>query len=364
MKIFFYGHAAGMGAGHFVRSLRLAAAAQSLGAEVMVVHPGPELSSLNRDGIPMLELPPLEKGGGLSLAERRGTILAQHLGSWKPDAVVCDTVPFGHAGEMLATLEQAREESWATDFWWGLPYAEMSRAAPLKNPRLRKALSVYRGVLAYAEQDDYDPVPPYRDFPLPGEVHHVGMVTETLPPLATKSKGGSATIACLVGSGGLDGAAVLVEKLQRLRPAGSILRYVAGPLARPEARNPDGVEVLGEADLATAVAGVDAVICRVGYNTAYALMTTDLPVLLVPTAWPEQFQRARQLDRLDSVLVWLEGESEEALAQRLAALLELPRVERRLPFRTDGAINAAKLLLARDCVAPGAARGKPTRDGQ
>lgn len=344
MKVVFYGHAAGMGAGHFVRSLRLAAATKALGAEVMVVHPGPELSSLNVEGIPMLDLPPLRKAVEMSLAEKRGQLLAEYLGNWRPNAVVCDTLPFGHGGEMLATLERARTESWSTHFWWGLPYAEMSKVAPLKNPRLRKALGVYRGVLAYAEPGEYDPVPAYRDFPLPGQVHHVGMVTETLPP-PTGNSTGSPIIACLVGSGGLNGAAPLVEKLLRLRPTGSKVRYVAGPLAKPEARNPEGVEVLGEADLATAVADVDAVVCRVGYNTAYALMTTDLPVLLVPTAWPEQFQRARQLAELDSVLVWLEEQGEEVLAQRLAALLELPRVERRLPFRTNGAANTARVLL-------------------
>ena len=344
MKAFFYGHVAGMGAGHFVRSLRLASATRALGADVMVVHPGAELSSLNVEGIPMLDLPPLPKAAEMSLIERRGHLLAENLGNWRPDAVVCDTLPFGHGGEMLTTLEQARAEGWSTRFWWGLPYAETSKVAPLKNPRLRKALSVYRGVLAYAEQGDYDPVPPYQDFPLPGQVHHVGMVTETL---LCRLKGPNSippTIACLVGSGGLSGAASLVEKLLRLRPAGSKVRYVAGPLAKPEARNPEGVEVLGEADLATAVADVDAVVCRVGYNTAYALMTTDLPVLLVPTAWPEQFQRAHQLAELDSVLVWLEEEGEEVLTRRLGALLELPRVERRLPFRTDGAANAARVL--------------------
>ena len=350
MKIFFYGHTAGMGAGHFVRSLRLAAAAKARGCEVLVTSPGPELSVLNREEVPTLALTPLQGlSTDLSVVERRGKELLDGLRAWRPDMVVVDTLPFGQGGELLSVLTAAHQEAWDTQFWWGLPYAESPHVRGLKNPRLRKAISGYRGVLVYGEKGAYDPVPAYREFPLPAEIHHVGMVTESLDISSGQAE---PTIACLVGSGGLDGAAKLVEVLRSSRPEGVRIRYVPGPLARCDARAPEGVEVVPEADLSTALSGVSAVVSRVGYNTAYSLMKTDLPTLFLPTAWPEQFQRAEELSELESVLVCRESEMESHLKDRLASLMELPKVSRRLPFRTDGAANAANVLLASVKEAP------------
>lgn len=347
MRIFFYGHAAGLGAGHFARSLRLAQAAREAGAEVMVTHPGPELEVLNQAEIPLLPLPPLRGlSADLTLVEARGTALLDGLRGWRPDVVVVDTLPFGQGGELLASLGAAHEENWPVRFWWGLPYAE-SKVGPLKNPRLKKALARYHGMLVYTEPDRYDPVPAYAHFPPPPRVHHVGMVTEAVRTTPSPEP----RLACLVGSGGLAGAPELLRAVARQCPEGVALRYVAGPLAQSHGRLPKGVEVLPEANLEQALRGASAVISRAGYNSAYSLMRTDLPVLLVPTAWPEQFQRAEQLAGLDGVLVLPESELEPGLGQALERLLQLPRLSRQLPFRVDGAQQAARLLLQADCDA-------------
>ena len=350
MRVFFYGHAAGLGAGHFVRSLRLAEAARLGGAEVMVTSPGPQLQRLNRQDVPLLPLPALQGlQADLELVEQRGRAIVEFLRQWQPDQVVVDTLPFGHGGELLPTLAAAAEEGWPCRFWWGLPYAE-AKVSPLKNPRLRKALTHYYGLLVYAEANEFDPVPSYAAFPLPERVFHVGMVTEPM----LKGDAHEPMLACLVGSGGLAGASQLIAAVARQRPNGVAVRYVAGPLAGVRCATPDGdttqtplrgVETVPEADLNQALLGVSAVVSRVGYNTAFSLMRGDLPVLFIPTAWPEQFQRAQQLSKLEGVMVLSEERVETSLAESLARLLELPRRPRQLPFRVDGASNAADLLL-------------------
>jgi predicted glycosyltransferase len=182
------------------------------------------------------------------------------------------------------------------------------------------------------------------------------MITEPM----RKSDTHGPTLACLVGSGGLAGASQLIAAVARQRPEGVGVRYIAGPLAElPEqsdgrvgepARIPPpfpGVETVPEAELNQALLGVSAVVSRAGYNTAYSLMRGDLPVLFIPTAWPEQFQRAQQLSKLEGVMVLSEEKVETGLEESLARLLELPRRPRRIPFRVNGASNTANLLLAR-----------------
>jgi predicted glycosyltransferase len=350
MRIFFYGHAAGLGAGHFARSLRLAEQARALHAEVMLPSPGPALLALNRSAIPLLELP-AASGLATDVAARqaRAERLLEFLHDWKPDAVVVDTVPFGHGGEMLPSLEAAARERWKTAFWWGLPYAE-ARAGALRNPRLKSALQAYRGVLVYAEPDRHDPVPAYQSFPLPGRIHHVGVVAETLPPPGPTR--GSPLLVALVGSGALKGVPELFAALIAERPEGTRLRLVCGPLAARITPSGSGVEVLPEASLATALQGATAVVARAGYNTAYSLMGTDLPVLLLATAWPEQFQRAEQLADLPGVLSCREEEIGSTLGPTLARLMAMPRRPRSLPFRLDGARRAVEILMAGQTLSP------------
>ncbi len=342
MKVFLYGHAAGLGAGHFARSLRLAEEVLESGGQAMVPWPGPELEVLNRRGVPLLPLPPL-KGMAVELAltEARGQALASHLRHWQPEHVVVDTLPFGHAGELLPSLQAAQAEGWSTSFWWGMPYAEAT-VSPLKNPRLRAALQRYRGLLVYAEADAFDPVPAYSAYPLPPCIHHLGMVTEPLDSLPCS--GGSPLLTCLVGSGGLAGSAALLSALVRHCPAGTKIRFVAGPLSRGDLPSYEGVEIVEEADLQRALTGASAVVARAGYNSAYSLMRGRLPVLLVPTAWPEQFQRARQLSELEGVLVLTEDQTESHLSSSLRRLIEIGPVSRSLPFRVDGARGAVKIL--------------------
>src|SRR5690606_571481 len=111
-------------------------------------------------------------------------------------------------------------------FVWGLPYAE-TRVAPVRNPRLRKALAAYQEVLVYEEPGPMDPVPAYRDFGLPDRVEHVGVVTG---PCSVGE--GPPCVVGLIGSGGLAGGDSLLRSfVEAGRGLGVGLRFVAGPLA-------------------------------------------------------------------------------------------------------------------------------------
>lgn len=332
MKVFFYGHSVGMGAGHFARSLRLAEAAIERGWECRVLSAGSALQTLNKKQVPLLEIPTLEGAQtDLSRLAERGRLLARFVQEWKPDAVVVDLLPFGYGGELVEALSQQSE----TKFLLGLPYAEREVKGP-KNPRLIRALNRYAGVVIYTDPAFEDPLPAYRDFGLPERRMYTGVVTETLSPGRQKEP---TTIALLVGGGGLPGSHELCRRLADVLPCEVCIRYVLGPLARVPEGLPSNVTVICEATLEEALNGVSGVVSRVGYNTSYALLTTGLPVVFVPTAWPEQYSRAKSLSRLPGVMLCEEDDLESARAVLSGGL-----VERKLPFRTDGAEHAMVCL--------------------
>ncbi|MCA9777954.1 MAG: hypothetical protein KC800_14595 [Candidatus Eremiobacteraeota bacterium] len=334
MKAFFYGHSAGLGAGHFVRSLRLAEEARSCGWETFALWPGPELECLNRSKIELLRLPELVgRKVDLSILSKRTEVLRNFIRDWVPDVVVVDLMPFGYGGELVdVLLEEGRSR-----FVWGLPYAERE-SNRLKNPRLKKAFSRYAEVLVYGEKEPDDPLEAYADFELP-RASHVGVVTEILSRWVPESP---KTVACLVGSGGLAGGDSLRRRLRDALPEEVRIRFVAGPLGDiGERRELPGVEDIQESSLADALRGVTAVVSRAGYNTSYALMTASVPVVFVPSSWPEQFARARALSSLPGVHCLDESE----LSKLWPLLQSGPEVvERDLPFRLSGSSAAIEVL--------------------
>jgi predicted glycosyltransferase len=135
------------------------------------------------------------------------------------------------------------------------------------------------------------------------------------------------------------------------------LRLIAGVYheageAVERARDMPGVELLerGGAEECTRDAAV--VVGRCGYNTAFSLANTDLPLIFIPwpspdPAYTEQFDRARALATLPGIW-WLderESDAAEKLAQALEKALKRGRVPRELPFTTGGAEAAARLLV-------------------
>ena len=97
--------------------------------------------------------------------------------------------------------------------------------------------------------------------------------------------------------------------------------------------------------------GASAVVARCGYNTAFAVALSPVPVVFLPEPQflPEQLARARRFAELDRF--WCvdpgEGGGDAAVTTALEAALDAPVVPRTLPFRFDGAARAAALLRDR-----------------
>jgi predicted glycosyltransferase len=90
------------------------------------------------------------------------------------------------------------------------------------------------------------------------------------------------------------------------------------------------------------------VVCRAGYNTAYAAAASDRPVVFVPLAneGGEQPYRARRLADLERTGLVDENQADAVrhLAAALEAALKQEQAPRRLPFALDGARRAAEFL--------------------
>jgi len=351
VKILFYGHVLGLGLGHYARSVRLAEAALEVGFEAVVTSGGRAGALVpRRPEVGVLELSEASLGDVSDPAwqARERTLLA-YCREARPDVVVVDALPFGARGELAGVLLAAQEEGWSTRLFWGLPYSKAVEG-PVRNPRLRRAMAGYTGVLAYAERDWMDPFPDYAAFGLPGVAEHVGMVTAAVAPAE-----GPPVLLCVIGSGRVSDDVVLQSFVASAGPLaearGLGLRFVAGPMADMDrlaglARGCDRLDLVQACSVEEAARDAAVVVSRVGYNSAFTLARTDIPLVLAPATLAEQTRRASLLAELDGIWTC----PQDALESRLPALLEAAlargRTPRSLPFRVDGAQRAARRFRA------------------
>jgi predicted glycosyltransferase len=299
-----------------------------------------------------LSLFPGSESGRVLLQRKSG--IKQLLRERQPDRVLVDYLPLGLGGELMDSL---LDDSTSTEFVWGVPYPGREKKAP-KNPRVRKALGRYSKALIYTTKGWLDPYETYRDYVFPKQVDHVGVVVPPREPL--ESSGEPPLVVGLAGAGigapGLfelmsEAALALVEQGRvRLRLVAGIYHQDAIVIER--LREHPQVELwdAGSAEEATRDARV--VISRCGYNTAFSLACSPLPVIFVPWASPdpaytEQFDRAQALAELPG-LWWLderESTSADTMRLYLEEALELGPIERELPFEVEGARRAAEALM-------------------
>jgi len=236
-------------------------------------------------------------------------------------------------GELLETLDIVEKGMRRTRLIWGI--------RDIGSPNLfkiRRDLGVYHSAIAYTDARWLDTFAAYDDLALPAKRAAVGFVAARVAP--SKPADGPPVVAVL--SGGGEGADRLLDLMAR---AGSHrIRFVAGPFASMGDGVPQNIELWPEGSVEEAIDGASLVVCRAGYNTAYAVVQSDLPVVFVPLAGhAEQTARAQKLAELDDV----ECADEDAAAIGAAIERGLARGARPrpLPFSTDGAARAAEWIL-------------------
>jgi predicted glycosyltransferase len=358
--------------GHYARTRLIAERVAQAGGETFLIFGGRRPPGLQvHPALEVLPLPDLQ--GSLTdskLVAQRATLIREQLDRLRPRRVLVDYMPLGLAGELMESLLETSAE---TEFCWGMPYPGAVRSAP-GNPRVRRALARYARAFVYTSAGFLDPVDSYRAYGLPKQVHHLGAVVPR--PLVSDAQS-SATLASGPQPGapilpplvvGLAGAGVGAETVLRLllRRAAPLaargeirLRLVAGvfheaaPLVE-QARGLPNVEVLEQGGAEKCSRDAAVVVGRCGYNTAFSLAQTSLPLVFLP--WPspdpgytEQYDRARALSTLPGIR-WVDErdpQAEERLAAALEEALREGRRARTLPFETTGAEAAARILLER-----------------
>jgi predicted glycosyltransferase len=190
---------------------------------------------------------------------------------------------------------------------------------------------------------------------MPSRLDYVGVVARPpLPPVEA-----DATTVVAMPGGGASGAQLFPLLVSALRPLllseGVRLRYVVGPYGSAAALDvPEElrgrIELVAEGSAEETVRDASLVVSRVGYNTSYSLVQTDLPLVFVPTPTPgdEQIYRAGKLTQLSNVSVVEETSPQAAELLRAAVRsgLAAGKAKRELPFRVDGARRAAAWLAA------------------
>jgi predicted glycosyltransferase len=365
------------GLGHVVRSLRVAA---ELGpgerCACRLITGCRFLDHLDLDPrIEVVRLPALRPtaggrlepvdGGPLGpvLQERTRRIAAEVEG-WRPHVALVDHNPLGLLGELTKALDASRKAAVPTRFVWGLrdiwgAAGYLDKMRPFRD--LGSRLECYHGAIAYTDANWLDTFGEHPGVALPPHRRSVGFVTGPVPAPSVAGAGGAAgeppLIAALSGGGAQAGDLLdlLLEAAGDALEAGELrLRFVIGPFTpeeplRERAGGRRGIDLWPEGSVEEAVEGASLVVSRVGYNTAYTLVRTGLPVVFVPIQAEngEQALRAARLAELDGVWSVDEtaGELAPALRDAIRRGLAGTPVARRLPFAVDGARRAADWLL-------------------
>ncbi len=197
----------------------------------------------------------------------------------------------------------------------------------------------------------------YKKFPMPEKIEFMGIVTS--PVFNMKRLKSAAPLLVALAGGGTGGDALFTVLLEAWNsgafPKGLKLRIVAGPFGKADAllkmidNNNTNVEIRQRGSVSEAVQQASLVVSRVGYNTAYTLVQTDLPIIFVPfiSTEGEQHYRARRLSELANV--WMVDEKmtnfKTDLIEQINRGLKAEHLPRSLPFQVEGAKKSAEFLV-------------------
>lgn len=359
------------GFGHIVRSLRIAAELDpGERCDCRLITGCRFLDHLGVDPrIEIVRLPALRptEGGRLEpvdggplgrVLQERTRRIVEEVERWRPHVVLVDHNPLGLLGELTKALDASRKAGAPTRFVWGVrdiwgAASYLDKMRPFRD--LGSRVECYHGAIAYTDDRWLDTFGEYQGVEMPSRRRSVGFVTGRAPAASPREE--PPWITALSGGGAQAGDLLdlLLEAVGGSLDRGELrLRFVIGPFTpeeplRARAGGRPGVDLWAEGEVEEAVDGASLVVSRVGYNTAYTVVQTDLPVVFVPIRAEnrEQSLRAARLAELDGVYSVEETETRPAAALAEAihrGLAEAP-VARRLPFAIDGARRAADWLL-------------------
>jgi predicted glycosyltransferase len=359
-----------LGFGHIVRSMRIAEELVASGAECRLITGCRFLDKLHvPDAVEVVRLPALraEADGRLTPIDgtflgtairRRSRMIVEEIRTWQPHVTLVDHNPLGLMGELTEAIDDRSQ----TRFIWGIRdiwsasdhLKSMVRFAGGEEPIKRRILR-YHSAIAYTDSAWLETLDKYRDFALPVRTMSVGFVTT--PVVTSEPAPGPPLIAVL--SGGGEGAErltrlVLAATEELLAESKLQLRFVVGPFAsaddvRQQTGVRQGIDVWPEGSVEEAIRGASLIVCRVGYNTAYSVVQSDLPIVLAPLMGgnEEQAMRAARLAELTDIetIDDREPDAAQSLAAAVGRGLAAGHSMRVLPFSTDGAKRAAQWIL-------------------
>jgi predicted glycosyltransferase len=360
-RVLFYCHNT-YGLGHVVRSLTLAEAVAASGAECKVITGCRHIARLHIprfvdvhtiDPVEMDALgrpvPAADDPDKSNITARRSKQILDFCLAWRPDCIVVDHHPLGLAGELVDTLLCAQLADMRAV--WGVPYPEDMPLRPYRNPRLRRSLGRYQHLLAYSDQTFDDILESWDPALMPRQVDYVGVVTNRV---AGRQARGKSIVALCGGGYGSDPFHKLI--LAATAPFPHPVRIVAGPQSYsgtvrqlPTGRH---VEFLPPVPVEDALDDAALVISRAGYNSAFHLVQTNLPVIFIPRKLQndDQPRRAGKLAQLHNI--WSIDESGTDAQTRLKSALiagldpNLELADRRRQIDLNGASRAAECILS------------------
>jgi predicted glycosyltransferase len=363
-----------VGLGHLARSLALTGALAER-FDVTLLSGGALPAGVRvPDGVELVPMPALSmvdrqlitRDVGHSVDEaftlrRRALLGALH--AQRPQALVIEMFPFGRkkfGPELLPLLEAAaalgadrpliacslRDILVSRD----VKQAEHDEAAVQKANRHFDAILVHADPRLARLEESFRPATPLR---VP--VHYTGFVVPADDVVPAARRAGIVVSA----GGGIVGGPLLRAALEAQRllwpRTGEPMRLIAGPFLPEEewralerdAAGTEGVQLIRSvANLRSELARAAASVSQCGYNTAFDLLRTEVPALVVPYHGPredEQMRRARRLEELGALCVLDPARLDGAtLAAELEALLRF--APRPAALDLDGAHRTAALL--------------------
>lgn len=370
-RLLLYSHDS-FGLGHLRRSVTLAdAIRRRIPDASIVIATGSSRSDafVTEPGVEFVKLPSVTKDEAgnyrpreLSLdvkevVEMRKGLLVALDREYKPDVILVDHKFRGLMGELDEVLQTSRARGARTI----LGLRDVLDAPEAANREFSDfvegpALQMYDRILVYGCSTVFDPRTEYSlPSALSSALEFVGYVVRPHPPSNFPALP-SASDDVLVTCGGGDDGPVLVEtylECLRLEDRPWTSTVILGPLfdarkarhIKREARSIEGVRIHSfYEDLPRLIDGASAVVGMAGYNSAFELVRSRRPAVLVPRTHPrrEQEIRARRLEELGLVCC-LPAPTPRELGQALVGIMGRARqFSTPLPF--DGAERVAEII--------------------